>query len=324
MGGTASGAGNIISGNASNGIAEDAPGALIAGNFIGLNETGSSAVPNVGYAIAVGATSVTIGGTVAAARNVISGNAGPAAIILESTGVLVEGNDIGTDSTGAVAVPNSGIGVWDDGESNNTIGGLTAGAANVISANISDGVSIFHAIDDVVAGNWIGTNATGTAALGNHGDGVDVTGSTSITVGGTSAGAGNLISDNATGIEIDDSSMTLVQGNLIGLDQTGTLALGNTGAGIQVDSGSSANTVGGPVAGGRNFISGNGEGVFVTGAATTSTLIAGDLIGTDLKGTVPVGNGTAGIELTGGAATTIGGTTILARNLISGNDGRRN
>ena len=115
--------------------------------------------------------------------------------------------------------------------------------------------------------------------------------------------------------------MTLVQGNLIGLDQTGTVALGNTGAGIHIDSGSSANTIGGAVAGGRNFISGNGQGVIVTGAATTSTLIAGNLIGTDVKGTAAVGNSGAGIELTGGAGTTIGGPTILARNVISGNSG---
>ena len=136
-------------------------------------------------------------------------------------------------------------------------------------------------------------------------------------------GAGNLISGNTNGVEINDSTGILVQGNLIGLDQTGTLALGNSGAGVLVDAGSSANTIGGAVGGARNVISGNAEGVMVTGAATTGTLIAGNLIGTDVKGTSAVANLGGGIDLAGGTGTTIGGTTSLARNVISGNDGRR-
>ena len=70
-------------------------------------------------------------------------------------------------------------------------------------------------------------------------------GSSSVIIGGTAAGAGNLISGNATsGIEINDSKNTLIQGNLIGLDQTGTLALGNSGAGVLIDNGSVSNTIG--------------------------------------------------------------------------------
>ena len=168
---------------------------------------------------------------------------------------------------------------------------------------------------------WIGTNFNGTAAVGNENDGVDITISSAITVGGTAQGAGNLISGNLNGVEINNSSNILVQGNMIGLDQPGTLALGNTGAGVLIDSGSSANTIGGAVAGGRNFISGNAEGIIVTGAATTGTLIAGNLIGTDVKGTSSVANSGAGIELAAGTAATIGGTTVLARNVISGNQG---
>ena len=108
---------------------------------------------------------------------------------------------------------------------------------------------------------------------------------------------------------------------MIGLDQTGTQALHNSGAGVLVDNGSTANTIGGPVAGGRNFIAGNAEGVLVTGSATGGTVIAGNLIGTSVEGNAAVGNATAGISLTGGTGTTIGGTTTLARNIISGNLG---
>ena len=175
---------------------------------------------------------------------------------------------------------------------------------------------------NVIVGNWIGTNATGTAALGNGGDGVFVSGSSSVIIGGTAAGAGNLISSNATnGIEINDSTRTLIQGNLIGLDQTGTLALGNHGAGVLIDDGSVSNTVGSPVAGGRNFISGNAEGILITGSSTAATDVAGNLIGTDVEGTAAVGNLTAGVVVAGGTGATIGAADGPAGNVISGNIG---
>ena len=175
---------------------------------------------------------------------------------------------------------------------------------------------------DLIESNYIGTNAMGTAALGNSGDGVDVTMSTSITIGGTSLGAGNLISGNGSnGVALDDSSSTLVQGNMIGLDQTGTLANGNAGSGVLIDDGSASNTVGGLVAGARNFISGNAQGVLITGTATLGTLVAGNLIGTNLEGTAALGNLTAGIVIAGGSGATIGGAAALARNVISGNVG---
>ena len=98
------------------------------------------------------------------------------------------------------------------------------------------------------------------------------------------------------------------------------MALGNADAGVLVDNGSTSNTIGGPVAGGRNFIAANADGVVVTGSATAGTVIAGNLIGTDVEGTAAVGNG-AGISLEGGTGTMIGGATTLARNVISGNTG---
>ena len=236
---------------------------------------------------------------------------------------LVEGNLIGTDAEGASSLGNTSDGLYiSGGASDNTIGGTTAGSGNVISANGGDGVNDFQANDNVIAGNWIGTNASGTVVLGNTGDGVDVAMSSSVIIGGTALGAGNLISGNESdGVEINDSNGTLVQGNIIGLDQTGTLAFGNAGAGVLIDGGAIYNTIGGPVAGGRNFIAGNAEGVSITGSATAGTLVAGNLIGTDMEGTAAVPNLTAGITVGGGTGTTIGGTTTLAINVISGNDG---
>ena len=149
-----------------------------------------------------------------------------------------------------------------------------------------------------------------------------VSGSSAVTIGGTAAGAGNLISGNAAnGIEISDSTGTVIQGNLIGLDQTGTLALGNHGAGVWIGNGSVSNTIGSPVAGGRNFIAGNAEGVLITGSSTAGTDVAGNLIGTNYEGTAAVGNLTAGIVIAGGTGATIGAPDGPAGNVISGNSG---
>ena len=209
-----------------------------------------------------------------------------------------------------------------DGATGNTIGGSAAGSGNVISANSGDGVDDIDANSNMIVGNWIGTNAVGTAVLGNSGDGIYVGGSSSVVIGGTVEGAGNLISGNATsGIEINDSSGTLIQGNLIGLDQTGTLALGNRGAGMLIDNGSTSNTIGSPAAGGRNFISGNAEGILITGSSTAGTDVAGNLIGTNVEGTAAVGNLTAGVVVAGGTGATIGAPDGPAGNVISGNMG---
>ncbi len=340
IGGTAAGAGNLISGenvagNLGNIYLDDCSDIAIEGNLIGTDITGEARLPalpgdvyGIGVVIGDGSTDNTIGGTTAAARNIISGTDGAGVYIGDyryqdttSSGNVVEGNYIGTDLSGTVAVANDSYGVEIvAGASDNTIGGTVDGASNVISGNSGDGVAIDDATGNLVASNWIGTNATGTAALGNAADGVDIEdGSSNNTIGGTSPVAANLISGNANGVEIDDSTLNLIQGNMIGTDTTGTFALGNLGAGVLVDSGASDNTIGGPVGGARNQISGNADGILVTGTATTGTLVAGNLIGTDVKGAYAIANTGAGIELAGGSGTTIGGTTGLARNVISGN-----
>ena len=146
--------------------------------------------------------------------------------------------------------------------------------------------------------------------------------SSAVLIGGTSRGAGNLISGNdSSGVEINDSNSILVQGNLIGLDQTGSRAIGNMGPGVLIDNGSVASTVGGVVAGARNFISGNAEGVMVTGSSTAGSFVAGNLIGTNIEGTAAVGNLAGGIVIAGGSGAMIGGAAVLARNVISGNTG---
>ena len=131
------------------------------------------------------------------AGNLISGNARVGIWIDGTTASrnVVQGNTIGTTANGQSALGNGLSGVMTDGALNNTIGGTTAAARNIISAN--HGVGVLFTDDsngDVVEGNLIGTNASGTALLGNADEGVVIEyGSATNLVGGTTPGAANLI-----------------------------------------------------------------------------------------------------------------------------------
>ena len=173
-----------------------------------------------------------------------------------TTGVVVQHNFIGTDLTGTRALGNGDSGVAiDGGAANTTIGGTTAGAGNVISANQGNGIWISDAgtTGVVVQHNFIGTDLTGTRALGNLDPGVWIGGgAANTTIGGTTAGAGNVISANRqNGIRITGAGTTgvVVQHNFIGTDVTGTKALGNAYPGVEIDSGAANITIGGTTAG---------------------------------------------------------------------------
>src|SRR5262249_24235014 len=131
-------------------------------------------------------------------------------------GNVVQGNYSGTNAAGAAALGNgeSGVALFD--APGNTVGGTVTGAGNVISGNRSNGVEISGSFagGNLVQANRIGTDANGWAALGNGirflqtglGSGVLIDGAPNNTVGGTAAGARNLISGNQEfGIEISGS-----------------------------------------------------------------------------------------------------------------------
>jgi uncharacterized repeat protein (TIGR01451 family) len=241
-------------------------------------------------------------------------------------GNIIEGNFIGTDVTGTTDLGNGTIGVHIEGISNNIIGGTTAGARNVISGNSVDGIRISDgATENQVLGNTIGTDVTGTLDLGNDTDGVRMTDAPGNTIGGTTPGARNIISNSGRyGILIElDSSGNLVQGNYIGTDVTGTLDLGNTNNGVFINGSSgtaSGNTIGGTTAAARNVISGNGTvGVQITGGGATGNLVQGNYIGTNATGSAPLGNSLDGVNINA-PGNTIGGTALGAGNVISGNN----
>ena len=279
-----------------------------------------------------------MGGTVASDRNVISGNGDKGVQIQRTTpsspspatGNVVEGNYVGTNATGAAPLANAldGISlVW--GAQGNTIGGSVPGARNVVSGNGRVGISLFDtSTGNVVDGNYIGTNAAGTAALGgNPACGIQLNSAYNI-VGGASRSAGNVISGNA-GCAIADapqpgqngsSGYDVIDGNYIGTDAAGTAAIGGNGPQALVVL-SSSNTIGSTAPGTGNVISGNaGVGIWIAGLGATADVVKGNYIGTGATTTRAIGNAGDGVLVGGGAqGNTIGGTAPGAGNTIAHN-----
>ncbi|HEV3410359.1 MAG TPA: hypothetical protein VG095_08695, partial [Chthoniobacterales bacterium] len=189
---------NLISGNPSNGIILFTCARIrILGNFIGTDITGTAALPNLsdGIGFSSGGNGSEVGGVAPGEGNLISGN-GQNGISVVASRVRVRGNLIGTDRTGMLALRN-GTGQFDEGISVggdfNIIGGTTPAARNVIVQRAGDNVRI-AARNNVVMGNFIGTDITGTVDLSDSDrNGVSVAGFFGNVVGGLTPGAGNVI-----------------------------------------------------------------------------------------------------------------------------------
>ena len=293
IGGDVAGERNIISGNSESGVRTEgsqATGNAVSGNYIGMDVTGAQSAPNASYGVQLGGSNNIVGGDTAGERNVISGN-GSAGIEIWGTVVMtntVSGNYIGLDATGTVAMGNGGCGVEAFG-SGHVIGGDTSGERNVISDNGENGVLLGGSGGHVVSGNYIGTNAAGTADVGNGWDGVRVQSSQN-TIGGDTLGERNVISGNDNyGISMTNAGATdnVVSRNYVGVASDGSAALGNSGYGISLVNGSCDNTIG-PY----NVIAHNTQdGVYVDGAAATHNVVTQNSI---------YGNA-MGINLTSGA-----------------------
>jgi CSLREA domain-containing protein len=327
IGGTVPGARNVISGNRNFGVqtfGSTASGNQVQGNYIGISADGSFSVPNGMTGVEIeGGSGNTVGGAAAGARNVISDNGG-IGVVVSASMTWVLGNYIGTDVNGTAARGNARDGVLITFP-NNTIGGTIPGARNIISANGESGVILFShaATGNQVQGNFIGTDVTGTIDLGNVTNGVQISGASGNTIGGTVSGARNVISgNNFSGVAIlSGSTGNQVQGNLIGTDVTGTADLGNTFEGVFIGSGASNNTIGGTAAGAGNVISGNNQdGVEINGDTSTGNVVQGNLIGTDVTGMANLGNSDDGVDTSSAPGNTIGGTAAGAGNVISGNN----
>ena len=235
--------------------------------------------------------------------------------IIDSFGVDVEGNYIGTDAGGTDAIPNQ-RGVEISGNSSqNTVGAAVDGPSNVISGNAQVGV-LLTAIGGECAGQTVFNNLIGVGAdeetdLGQP-VGIRLEGSDCNQIGLQDM-SGNVIAFNGAGIEIVDSEMNFVAGNWIGTSPFDGPELDGNDDGIVISGTSEQNVIGGSE-NQRNVIANNDNGVVIE---SDQNEVQNNYIGTDWTGNTAAGNSTGvllGVEASGNL---IGGDG--AGNVISGN-----
>lgn len=294
----ATGEGNLISGNdqagvfvASNDAGNTVSNVTVQGNLIGTDANGTSAIPNNQYGVffAGQVQNCYVGGGAPGSRNIISGNTGYGVAIsappnagFNASNNFVQGNYIGADVLGMNRLPNTLTGVFILDAHDNFIGGTNAATRNLISGNDERGIAIGQtdpsfntSYNNVIKGNYIGTNADGSSSLYNKNAGIQIgNGASGNMIGGTSPNDRNIISGNRTpdgsgtglGILINtEAKSTNVLGNYIGTNPEGDSALANF-MGVVVASGASNTNIGLNNTG-RNVISGNVYGIFIGGVA---------------------------------------------------------
>ena len=307
----------VISGNTAHGIAivGGSSNVIHQNNLIGLNVSGTSALPNLAHGVYVESSA----GNTIGPGNIISGNsvAGVYVTGAASTANVVRGNFIGTRLSGTEPAGNGAAGVVVNAAFGNRVGDAVAGSGNVISGNGGIGVHVIGGGGNDVLSNTIGTNPAGSAAMANAGHGILVQDSPDTTIGITAAqGTANLVSGNGgSGIVVTGSASTglVVAGNTVGTRQDGTAVIPNGGHGIWLQNVSGA-LIGGTIGGEDNVIGGNAlHGIYVAGGA--NNWIRVNEVGIDGNGVVPVPNGQSGIFLDTTTQTTVQSA------LVSGNAG---
>ncbi len=338
----------------------------IAGCWIGLDSSGlgsGSAANGVGISMsatgpAQSISNNVIGGPNPADRNIIAGNTNREIFMgrFDSGGfgsgsnIVVENNYLGLDKNGSAAL-GGGQGIFMSDLQNTTIGGASgslggscSGVCNLIagsSGSVGIQVAGTTSTGNLIQGNFFGTDVTGTLARPNgqiaH---IDISQSTTLTIGGTAAGTGNLMSGESvqgTGILVDGGVVgpVNIQGNFIGTTTTGNAVLGNGGSGIHVVGSTNVN-IGGTTAAARNVIGGNGNGFTPKGPgilmegnspfSTATAIIQGNNIGIGADGATNIGNLGDGIDFSGNAmGSTVGASTSggLGGNIIAFNGAGR-
>jgi titin len=335
VGGSTVAARNVISGNSSIGLFFNGGGGSTAqGNYIGLGADGVTRVGNGGTGLDCqdGAGNL-IGGTNPGEGNVISGNLQDGVLLYGTADFTrIFGNLIGSDYTGTVPIGNHDWGI-ECQSAHNVIGGIDPGTRNLLSANGGSGIVLYSenvtkSMFNTVQGNYIGTDITGTKALGQSAwlTGIQQQGISfsfdahDNLIGGTNAAARNIISGNVEGIGIfANATHNTVQGNYIGTDYTGFGYVGNTN-GIIIF-GATDNTIGGMASGAGNLISASIFDGVLTGSDNTT--IQGNLFGTYANGGGYLPNGEYDINTSNASNVLIGGPSAAAGNVIvnSGQDG---
>lgn len=263
-------------------------------------------------------------------------NFGRGGIFLGSSGNKLKGNYIGVSIDGSESKGNgyrssNGYeydGVWISNSANNIIGGIEPSDRNIISCNAYSNIYITgnEALNNKIYGNYIGSDATGTSLLENQSIGIECNDGKQNYFGGPDKGMGNLISGNGYyGLVIyNDQGSNFIQGNMIGVDISGTVPLRNEKSGIYIQY-SDNNLIGGIESGMMNIISGNGfngnnGGVIIYDSQNIK--LQGNYIGSDITGTKAIPNNYYGAALVGVTNSEVGSKLNSGYNLVSGNNNR--
>jgi hypothetical protein len=266
------------------------------------------------------------------------GAAGNGVTLTSAKDVLIVGNFIGVNLDGVTAAGNSGDGIELVKSSGNTIGGASAEDINVISANAQQGILLSNSSTNVITNNEIGTDVTGTVALGNGGNGILVTTSSKGNlIGGVATGGndptnnvfvrppdGNLISGNdGNGVLITGGATSnQLSGNFIGTDDSGNVALGNQLNGVAIIGANHNSLLGCTIKDDPfvyyNVVSGNGQNGLVVDNSNATTIQA-NFFGMGANNNTPLGNALNGVLVEGTSTQTIMGGPIPLGNVDAAN-----
>jgi len=292
----------------------------IQDNYIGTDPAGVWAWGNdTGIEIVGGAHANTVTGCL------ISGNAGDGMRIEGSNtnNNLIEDSMIGLDSSGAVALPNGHHGIWiKDGPKYNVVWagiGTQPDLRSIISGNAGHGVHISGSgsDDNLIVGNYIGTNSSGAWAVANGYSGVAVSGGAQSNIIQENVISGN--SQHGVFLTGSGTDKNRVRLNLVGADAEVTQPLANGWHGVAIYDGAKANWVGTSSPQWGNVIIGSSwSGVAIVRSDLNTVML--NTIGTDPTGTATnLGNGAHGVSIEG-IWNTIGPSNTIAYN---GSDGIR-
>jgi hypothetical protein len=312
----------------------------ILGNYIGLNTDGTTAAGNHGDGIELLASfDNTIGGESADDRNVISANGQQGILVDVSSNNVIMNNYIGTDAAGTAALGNAANGIlMTTFSSGNLIGGEATGGndptndvfdippeGNLISGNHADGVLITnHATENQLSGNFIGTTASGDAALGNSLDGVAIVQANNNSLLGCTIHTDpfvfyNVISGNGgNGLRVDNANDTTIQANFFGMGADNNTALGNRLNGVLVEGSSTQTIMGGPIPLGNVDACNGQNGIYVRDTASYFTSYNTFCGLAAFSDATTFGNAGDGMSLT-----TTGGNILIRTNVVTenGHDG---
>jgi parallel beta-helix repeat protein len=325
--------GNLVSGNAKNGILidKDSQQNTLNGNFIGTTADGDGAIANSaeGVRIAGAPNNSLIGckfrNNPFVYYNVMSGNLGNGLRITNSDNVLVQGNFFGIGANNSTVVANNGDGILIDGSSQTTQVGGVIPLGNVSAGNVRNGIEVAGTAAGFITFNTFGGLLAFKGAAPNGNDGLLIT-----STGGNQLARTNVFSGNMNnGIEIGGDAFGVTIGpDIVGLSTKGNSLLPNGNDGVLINGTAHGNFIGDydrsviP----QNTFSGNlGYGIAIVHGAHDNQVF-NNFVGVNVAGLAALSNQLGGVYVGAYAAhNVIGGSSSDSntpkKNLISGNVG---